>query len=462
MKLNRRDFIKNGAMAAAAIGLSPLFGGKGSVVRANAGGNDDKVVVVLNLYGGNDGLNTVIPLSTSSPSQFDRYKTLRPLLWYDQPGTNNPNHKATLPIAGQPNFGLNPQMGAFQSLWSSGKLAIINGVSVPTNAVGKYDHEAGQNEFQTCDVYRNQLGAPTGWLGRYLDSFLAANPGWPMTPGMDLGGGRLMLTGDTHIPVSIHSIGDFKLQAPGGSSSTTNLRNAYNAIQSFAQSNAVAETNRIFRQQAFAQSLSIDAATKIYCNADGNPQPCEAPVGTYPDTWLGFQMREAARIIRADMGVRAIGVGTFGYDTHDVQNEVVGSPWGNLPWHEYLLRNMSESVKALYDDLVAWGHSQRVMILTISEFGRTVYENNADGTDHGFGSCAFVVGDLVNGKDIGPNNGMFGAYPSLFNLFQDDSLNISNDFRNVYATIIANHFGGNPSIVDLGDSSFTPNPIAYM
>lgn len=453
MKLNRRDFIKNGAMAVAAMGLSPLVGGKSSVLHASPGANNDKVVVVLNLYGGNDGLNTVIPLNTSvgNPTQFDRYKTLRPTLWYDQPGTNNPSHKATLAL--NADFGLNPEMTAFKSLWDSGKLAVINGVSVPTNAVGKYDHEAGQNEFQSCDVYRNLMTAPTGWLGRYLDSV----PVGQVTPGIDLGGGRLMMTGNTHIPVSISSITDFRLQAPGGSSSSTNLRNAYNAVQGFPQADPVAETNRVFRQSAFAQSIAIDAATKIYCNADGNPQPCQAPFGVYPDTWLGYQMREAARIIRADMGVRAIGIGTGGYDTHSGQNTVIGTPWGDLPYHEYLLRNVCESVKALYDDLVGWGHDDRVLIITISEFGRTVYENTDEGTDHGFGSCAFAIGTNVNG-------GMYGAYPSLSqgSLFGGDALNISNDFRNVYASVIANHFGGDPSLVDLNDGSYSPNPIGYI
>src|SRR5262245_21577289 len=300
MKWNRRDFIKNSAMAAAAIGLNPLFGGKSSIASASPGNNEDKVVVVLNLFGGNDGLNTVIPLNTSGQSQFDKYKQLRPSLWYDQPGTNNPNHKATLSL--NADFGLNPEMGAFKTLWDNGKLAVINGVSVPAYAVGKYDHEAGQNEFQSCDVYRNLIGAPTGWLGRWLDTLAPGS----ITPGIDLGGGRLMLTGNTHVPVSISSISDFRLQNPSGSSSGTNLRNAYNTVQSFPQADPVAETNRVFRQQAFAQSIAIDTATKPYCNADGATQPCEAAVGSYPDTWLGYQMREAARIIRADMGVRAI------------------------------------------------------------------------------------------------------------------------------------------------------------
>jgi uncharacterized protein (DUF1501 family) len=455
VKLNRRDFIRNAAFTAAAIGLRPIFGGKSSVAQ---GANTDKVVVVVNLFGGNDGLNTLIPLSTSGQSQFDKYKQLRPSLWYNQPGTNTPNHRATLPVTGQPAFGWNPEMTAFKQLWDLNKLAIINGVSVPTYAVGKYDHEAGQNEFQTCDVRRNILTAPTGWLGRYLDSV----PVGQVTPGIDLGGGGLMLTGNTHIPVSISSISDFKLQAPSGSSSTSNLRNAYNAVQSHTQSDPVAETNRVFRQQAFEQSQTIDAATKIYCNANDNPQPCEAAFGNYPDTWFGFQMREAARIIRADMGVRAIGIGLGGYDTHSGQNTVVDTPWGNLPWHEYLMRSVCESIKALYDDLVAWGHNQRVLIVTISEFGRTVYENTDDGTDHGFGSSAFVIGDMVKGKDVGPDNGMFGVYPSLFNLFQGDSLNISNDFRNVYATVISNFFGADPSIVDLGDAQYNPAPIPFI
>jgi uncharacterized protein (DUF1501 family) len=172
-------------------------------------------------------------------------------------------------------------------------------------------------------------------------------------------------------------------------------------------------------------------------------------------------MREAARIILADIGAHALAIGTGGYDTHSGQNtSVTTSSFGvqnqTLPYHEYLLKNVAESVKALYDDLAAHGASGRVVIVTFSEFGRTVYENTDGGTDHGFGSCAFVVGDVVNGQNV------YGTYPSLLNLYQGDSLKISNDFRNVYATILANFFGADPGLVDTNDGSYSPAPIAYI
>jgi uncharacterized protein (DUF1501 family) len=399
-------------LAAAGMSLSSPLWGSG-VKRARqtlapaVSTPNEKILVVVNLYGGNDGLNTVIPMQ-----EFDRYQQLRPNLGF--------NTGSLLDLDGQPDFKLRPGMSSFKQLFNSGNLAIVNGVGVPLNATRKYDHEAQQFEFQTCDIVRSSTTIPSGWLGRYCD----AVPVGDVPPGIDLGGGRLMLTGQVRPPVSIWTIDDFQLQISGVDSNERAARRAtYEAIMNIPHLDPVGEQNRIYRQDALAQSETILAATDSYPTARD----------FYPDTWLGYQLREAAKLIYANIGVQGIGVGFGGYDTHSNQD--------TNGWHGYLMGNLADSVKALYDDLVNLGLADRVLIATVSEFGRTPWENSDDGTDHGIASSAFVVGTTTN-----VNGGIYGDYPGLQKSDYDpeDGLITTVDFRSFYATIVANFLGADP------------------
>ena len=155
MENTRRDFLKRAACGAVGVTvLEPLFSRTAGRALAAAG---DKTLVVVNLFGGNDGLNTVIPLK-----EYARYRQMRPRLGHAQ--------SALLPLSGQPDFALNPGLTAIQSLYNQGKVAILNGVGVPKQATGLFDHSAQQFEFMTCDIVRNTNAAPpSGWVGRYLD-----------------------------------------------------------------------------------------------------------------------------------------------------------------------------------------------------------------------------------------------------------------------------------------------------
>ena len=166
MALSRRDFLRHSALTAFGLGVSDSLvasinrGGLQLTQSAAAAGATDKVLVVVNLFGGNDGVNTVIPLSQS---QYDRYRALRPTLAFQ--------NDAVLSLAGVPDFGLNPGMTALRDLYGQGKVAIINGVGVPPTATGLFDHSAGQYEFQSCDIVGSSAAAvPSGWVGRYLDT----------------------------------------------------------------------------------------------------------------------------------------------------------------------------------------------------------------------------------------------------------------------------------------------------
>jgi uncharacterized protein (DUF1501 family) len=448
MKFNRREFIKTGALAAAALGIgNSLFGATGQPKVAS----QYPVLIVVNLEGGNDGVNAVIPLA---PNEYNRYRDLRPTLGFSQAALSATQLNGS--------YALSPGLSPFKSLWNSNKLAVVTGVSVPYNAVGQYDHSAGQYEFQSCDVFRDLTSVATGWLGRYLDPYSGPNqPPNTVTPGIDLGGGRLMLTGNVHIPVTISTISDFQLQVSGVTS--TARRNAYeNIMNNYVPDvldGIVDKQNRDFRRQALSQSALINSATSGY--SDSPP-----PGANFPDTWMGRQMWEATKIVLANIGIRAMAIGTGGYDTHSGQNTIIttsdfGTANEQIEYHQYLLKDASQSIKAAYDYLAAQGASSNVLFLTISEFGRRAEENTGLGTDHGFGSMAFAAGDMVN-------NGIYGSYPSLNNLYEgysqnDGSLDIGCDFRNMYSDVLNGLYGVDPQpILDPQNQFPDFQPLGFL
>jgi uncharacterized protein (DUF1501 family) len=399
MKIDRRRFIRDAGIVAVGLSLGDRLAGLGGQRVMAAGA--DKVLVVVNLQGGNDGINTVVPLS-----QYDRYRKLRGGLAHDAADL--------LPLSGQPDFGLNPGMTALRDLYGQGRVAIINGVAVPHDASGLFDHSAQQYEFQSCDIARNSTTtAPTGWLGRYLDAYVGAS----VPPGIDMGGGRLMLTGNVCDPMTVSSIDDLQLQTSFDSDARLA---SYRSVMGIVNDNFVAERNRQIRIETLDQSVEIQAATAGY-----------APAAAYPDSYLAFSLQQCARIIYGDIGVRALTVGIGGFDTHDSENRNA--------YHDTLLKEVSDSVAAFYNDLAAHGLANRVLVLTMSEFGRTAYANASLGTDHGYSSVCFAVGGTVNG-------GVYGLYPGLDDnhLVFDGLTDITTDFRSVYATALANFAGVDP------------------
>ncbi|HSP05897.1 MAG TPA: twin-arginine translocation signal domain-containing protein, partial [Acidobacteriota bacterium] len=250
MNWTRREFLRNSALAAAGVGLSsPLFGATKTLRKAPAA--NEKVVVVLNLFGGNDGINTVIPLSSV---EYNAYQALRSTLAFDQ--------SQILTLNATPDFGLNPGLTAFQSLYDQGKLAIISGVGVPQTATGLFDHEAGQYEFQSCDIVRSGTSVPTGWLGRYVDSV----PDGQISAAIDLGGGRLIVTGANKQPVSIYTVDDFQLQVSSWGGDEAARRTAYQNIMNAGPitDSPVAEQNRLYRVSALQQSAVLQSAVASY------------------------------------------------------------------------------------------------------------------------------------------------------------------------------------------------------
>lgn len=412
MILSRRDFLKRGTRATLALS----FGGSAIVSalesishprQAAAAGVGNKVIVVVNLLGGNDGLNAVIPLG-----QLVQYRQLRPTLALPL--------ESILALSGNTEVGLNPGMTAIRDLYNQGRVAIVNGVGVPTGTAGLFDHSAQQSVFQTCnlDGSASATTATTGWLGRYLDTI----PSGAISSGIDLGGGRQMLIGSNTTPLSLEGI-EGLMVSPSGSDADIKQATYQAMTQLPHTASAVGEQVRQIRLQILAQAEILRQATADY-----------QPLTTYPDSWLASQLLECAKLITADLGIRAFAAGTGGFDTHSNQR----SGGGVLGYHDLLLQDLSDSIGAFYADLVAHGVADRVVILTISEFGRRAYQNN-DGTDHGLGSVSFVIGSAVHG-------GVYGPYPNLSEagLVYGGNLEVVTDFRSVYATILANYIQIDP------------------
>jgi uncharacterized protein (DUF1501 family) len=411
----RRIFIQQGLFATASFALAT----QARMAEAATLGN--RVVVFLYLFGGNDGLNTVVPIN-----QYSRYQALRPTLGIPQ--------SKLLVLPDRPDIGLNPGLSKLYNLYksnSSVKVAIINGVAMPQDAEGLFDHAGSQYVFQTCDIKQaNRITGSTGWLGRYFE---AGSYTADLT-GIDLGGNPLPLTGSSYIPASINSISEFYLTPTIDGNETSAQLAAYSDIINIPTTVSVAEYNRTTRVTALAASAIVRQSTSGYVTTTGV---------TYPSSGLGTSFRNCAQLLTGNLGIRAFTIGIGSWDTHKDQNKI--NSGSTLGYHDSLLQNISDCIDAFFKDLQGQGIADNVLLVTMSDFGRTAKENSDKGTDHGYSSVAFVVGTTVK-------NGVYNAYPDLNALvFNNSSLDIKSDFRSVYSTIASKFLGADPQVATGGN-----------
>jgi uncharacterized protein (DUF1501 family) len=422
MAITRRRFLGRSAIAAIGVGFgSPLLRG-GGVCRARglaaAGPAARRTIVVVNLDGGNDGLNTVVPLF-----EYDIYRKRRRTLAIDR--------ERVLSLPDAPELGFNPHLAALRELYVAGRVAVVNGFGPPPDAVGLFDHRRSQLLIQTADVVRPD--AATGWIGRWLD--LAGEGAF--TPAVNLGFGDKLLTGDQGLVASgarrnalaVRSLDDIGVRIDADPAALE----SYGRIMGLApRAEAAAERNRKLRRQLLDEAAIVRERAGAYVPAVTYPGEVESP--------LAHSLGMCARLIGADLDVKALAVGYTGFDTHAGQNDAddVNGPG----FHDFLLQSVSDAIGLFYTDLEAHGLADRVVTLVMSEFGRRANENAKRGTDHGFGSVAFVVGGAVRG-------GVYGEHPSLADdrLVQGNNLDVTTDFRSVYATILGRFFGQDPAPV---------------
>ena len=392
MRHTRRDFLRftlGGSSLVALNATIPNFVGRTAAQAPDAAraGARDTILVVVQLTGGNDGLNTVIPYNDAD------YRRLRPTLRIQ-------NH-----LRVNDRIGLHPSLTGFQSLLQDNALCILQGVGYPNPS---------QSHFRSMDIWHAASTAETlneGWIGKALrhvpaaTSFHLANPN-EAAP--------LALTGAPARVPSIATLDDFQLRLQA--SSAADRRRQRDFLQSVSRPTSNQPSLLDFVQRTAVETYQ---STQRVAEVGRNYQP-RVP---YPTSALGNHLKLAAQLIDAGLGARLFYVTHENYDTHA----------GQLPVHANLLRDLSESITAFYRDMAARGQGERVLIMTFSEFGRRGHENGSQGTDHGSGAPMLLVGGRVR-------SGIVGEHPSLTNL-QNGNLPHHFDFRQVYATLLDRWLG---------------------
>lgn len=365
---------------ARALAQSPLAG--------LPGGADDRVLVLVNLQGGNDGLNTVVPYGMPA------YYRYRPTLGVA------PADVLTL----NAQVGLNPQMQSLKDMYDKGMVAIVQGAGYP-----KPDH----SHFRSTEIW--QTAAPdtyehTGWLGRYLDeaalpqdNLFNAIAVAPVLP-------EALVSTRSDVP-AIASIGGYGLSSDRNAASRA-------AFTSVASGTRVPFDSPYLAMVATIEDHAQRGSEELPKLVAGYKSQA-----SYPATPIGRSLALAAQIIGSKLGTRIVYVQHGSFDTHA----------GQRPTQDRLLAEFSNATKAFYDDLAAHGDDKRTLTMTFSEFGRRVAENASRGTDHGEAAPVFMIGGAVKG-------GLYGTHPSLDALDNGD-VTYTTDFRSIYATVIEKWFG---------------------
>jgi uncharacterized protein (DUF1501 family) len=377
-------------------------------------GKDSTILVVLQMAGGNDGLNTVVPYSN------DFYHRARPKIGLSA--------DKVLSLNGD--IGFNGALTGFKNLYDSGNLAVVQGVGYPN---------PNRSHFRSTEIWQTASDSDKiekyGWLGRYFDNACAgADPTVGVTIGSQLPEAffskkpqgiclnnpqnyRFMSNGSA-TEESYRKLNELEMSspAPDGGPSMAPEENSGGTIASLAAGMPMQGGSAVdfITRTALDAQMSSDKVRAIAAKVQNQ--------AVYPGSQLGTSLKLVAKLIGGGLPTRVYYVSQGGYDTHTNQ----------INTQTRLLQDLGDSTKAFVDDMKAQGNMQRVLVMTFSEFGRRVTENANGGTDHGAAAPMFIVGNKVKA-------GLLGKYPSLASqdLFEGD-IKYNVDFRNVYASVLEN------------------------
>jgi uncharacterized protein (DUF1501 family) len=399
----RRLFLQRGCALASMAATVPYFleqsalGTLGNpLLSSNPGVPDQHVLVVIQLGGGNDGLNTVVPYGD------DEYYRARPTIGLRAPGSPaNGNQQPALPLDGARGVGLHPNLVGFKELYDAGLLTVVQGVGYPN---------PNRSHFTSMDIWQTgRLDAKgSGWIGRYFDN--ACN-GTPIPEG-SVAIGRtapLAMQGDIQKPIAFERPSLFRWS---GEDLHASMKAPYDAINRAGSAGGGDETDT---QKAFLMRTALDAQV---ASDRIRAAVAKQPLIQYPNHGLASQLRTIGAMIRDGMPTRVYYASMGGFDTHG----------GQLGPHANLMRQLGESVQAFQRDLKEQGNDARVLTMVFSEFGRRVKQNASGGTDHGTAAPMFLIGPVAK-------PGVFGNHPSLVDLDQGD-LKYGIDFRSVYTSVL--------------------------
>ncbi|MBC7410425.1 MAG: DUF1501 domain-containing protein [Arcicella sp.] len=384
----------------------------------------DRVLVIIYLNGGNDGLNTVIPLD-----QHTFYSNLRSNIAIPQ--------ASVLPI-GDGSTGLHPSMMGLQQMHANGKLAVVHSVSYPTPS---YSHYRATDIWMTATDANVQVD--TGWAGRYLEDRFANYPSPPITDrdaanavmedplAIQIGylTSTTLLGSNQSMAVAINDPASYAALVGGGTAGIVNDLPCCDAGDLVAF---------IRQQQALAVSYSIEITS---AHNAGNITPAPAyPTGNS----IADQLKIIARLVGGGLKTKIYFLSIGGFDTHSTQVQSGGGSNNNLGTHATLLGRLSAGIKAFQDDLQQRGIEDKVAGFTFSEFGRRANSNSSAGTDHGVAAPMFVFGSSIKRQSVGrnPNVGGYSNLPTDLNgTVGNQDLKMQIDFRRIYWDILTDWFG---------------------
>ncbi len=399
---NRRSFLQ----ALGLVGTGSLVAGKLPIYASSptplsaalSMSENDRVLVIVRLKGGNDGLNTVIP-----KYDYSTYANLRPTI-----KITDANSFALSNEFRMPNY-----MNALQPIWNDGKMKVIHGVGYPNQNL---------SHFSSADLWSSAAdnGNPlqTGIFGRFYEDiypdYILNPPTVP--PAIQIGSlSNLLFNGEeTGYAFSVANPDQLTQIAQNGTAyDMQNLPSCdYGAQLGFMRG----VTNSTYNYASVINGAYTSTSNSV----------------TYQDNDISKQFAIVARLIKGFLGTKVYMVTLDGFDTH------AGQP----AKHEVLMTQLTQAIANFYTDLAAGGVEQDVLTMTISEFGRRAYENASSGTDHGAASTMLLFGEGLNG------NGFVGNHPDLSNLDDNGNLPFTTDYRDVYASILENWLCIDSDIVD--------------
>ena len=405
MAQSRSQFLK-GALKFGAMGaIAPSLVMEGHlaerVLAAGSRDNQQNILVVVQLAGGNDGLNSLVPYGDGL------YYQKRPTLAVPQSQVLHLNN----------HVGFNPNLTKLKGLYDQGKVAVIQGVGY---ANPNYSH------FRSTDIWQSALPdgyTDTGWLGRFLDSSTVGsnNPLKAISIGPLLP--KAFWAKNTLVP-AVQSIASFNfLAAQHGTAEAQRVISAFQASYGgqVAADGPYLSLVQLGDSAAYQQTIQVTKAAAV-------PVHAQYPSGNA----LAGQLKLVSQVIASNLGTRVFMVTQGGYDDHAQEANA----------HPRLMAELGEAISAFYQDMAGQNRANQVMMMTFSEFGRRPLENASNGTDHGSAAPMFVIGGAVKG-------GLYGQQPSLSDL-DNGNLKYTTDFRSVYSTVLANFMGADPTKAVMG------------
>jgi uncharacterized protein (DUF1501 family) len=406
--ISRRELLKMALLGAGGVGISAVGGPWGRAAAASSqpsrqAGAPPGLLLMIQLGGGNDGFNTLVPMAGTAGSIYRNIRgelAIADAVAINKPGTATPT-----------GMGLHPSLPFVTSEFNAGRVAFVQGIGYANSSLSHFDAIAQW-------MYGSALpGLPTsGWIGRWLDANTDPNPFQAVQVGYAV---PLHLIGTARRGVSVN---DFAPEFGVTTDPTVQLTNSYIQSLNANPSSRGALATKIGSSINTAMGLNQQVAP-LY----GAPPPL-------PEDELSRRLALAARLFNANLGVRVVSTVQGDYDQHDDQPLVHA---GNLATLDTALQTF---YAALDPALVG-----RVTVMTFSEFGRTPFANGSRGTDHSRASCLMVMGSRVKG-------GLIGPHPNLANLNAWDPSPVTIDFRRVYATMITGWLKGTTSANVLGGS----------